>query len=165
MNRILLGTLILVVATGIAGCAGINGNRAAESRPMWDAYQKMADKVVEDPTFASYKPFLSQELLADIQSEPGLNLDKQVHFLAPPLWFEQVEEAYEASDVKGRQCLVVNGISVDGDPISAAVEYVSRNEEMKIRAAQIAFYEVREGLPAEPWCPIRPDEFYSALKD
>jgi hypothetical protein len=123
-----------------------------------ETYQEMSEELAEAPTFSTYAPYLSEELLAAIRSDLGPNIDEHVQFLAAPLWFEQMTETHQGT-IEGRECLVVNGVSVNGDPISAALEYVDRDKMEKIRAVEIAMFGPGESLPADTWCPIRPDEF------
>lgn len=152
-------TILAVVSSAVltSGCSG-NSQQHSQPATMWETFQEMSDRLEQEPQFATYKPYLSQILLEDIQSDSELDLDEQIHFLAPSLWFEQMEAHYEGRD-QGRNCLTVNGQSVDGDPISAALEYIPVGQELKIRAVEIALYEAGDALPMEAWCPVRPDEF------
>jgi len=118
----------------------------------------MANELSDTPTFATYKYYLAEELIGQIHSDISGDLDQHVEFLAPPLWFDSVSETYQGL-AEGRSCLVVNGVSVDGDLISAALEYVDREGMLKIRSAEIGLYEPGESVPNEVWCPVRADEF------
>lgn len=149
-------TLVLF-ATSVAGCAGLRPSAESESMDMLATYQKMSDELDGEPSFATYEQYLSRELIDQIRSDFPDNLDQQVEFLAPPFWFRSVDDTYQGSAGE-RQCLAVNGVSVDGDPISAAMEYVDRRDRLKIRAVEIALYEPGDDLPGEVWCPVRLDE-------
>lgn len=141
-----------------SGCAIDHRRDGAALMSMLETYQEMSAELRKAPTFATYEPYLSKELQAAIRLDLGPNIDEHTPFLAPPLWFGRVDETYERH-VGERHCLVVNGVSVDGDAISVALEYVSTDELMKVRAVEIAMFESDETLPAEGWCPVRADEF------
>lgn len=49
--------------------------------------------------------------------------------------------------------------SVEGDPISAAIEYQSESRRFKIRAVEIQFLESSSDWPDRVWCPVRPEAF------
>lgn len=144
----------------LTGCAG--SKESVESRPqdMLATYQRMADELAKAPAYATYEPYLSQELRDQMRADfPNARArDEHVEWVAPPFWFHEVGDTYQGL-VDDRRCLVVNGVSVDGDPISAAIEYVDRSKMLKIRAVEIALYEPGDSLPSEVWCPVRPPEF------
>jgi len=141
----------------MTGCAGHKPPHP-QTKNMLLTYQKMADELSETPTFATYEYYLAEELIGQIHSEITGDLDEHVEFLAPPFWFDSVSETYQGL-AEGRSCLVVNGVSVDGDPISAALEYVDREGMLKVRSVEIGLYETDESLPNTVWCPVRADEF------
>lgn len=142
----------------MTGCTGHQPPPHPQTKNMLLTYQKMADELSETPTFATYEYYLAEELIGQIHSDITGDLDKHVEFLAPPFWFDSVSETYQGL-AEDRSCLVVNGVSVDGDLISAALEYVDREEMLKVRAVEIGLYESDESLPNEVWCPVRADEF------
>lgn len=147
----------LGLAFVIAGCAGNPGHGSTNASPLQVAYQEMAADLHADPSFATYEKHLSRELRKDMKSDLGPDRDDQIEFLAPPFWYEELQNFHEGIRDE-RQCLTVNGISVDGDPISAGIEYVDEQGAIKIRAVEIAFFEQVGELPLEVWCPVRPDE-------
>jgi len=147
-----LGFLLL-----LAGCTGLQSAPQSQTKAMRDSYQRMATELSETPKFATYERYLSQELVEQIHSELSGDLDQHVEFLAPPFWFDAVTETHQGQ-VEGRNCLVVNGISVDGDLISTALEYVDQDDMMKIRAVEIGLYGPEESLPEDLWCPVRADK-------
>ena len=147
-----LGFLLL-----LAGCTGLQSAPQSQTKAMSDTYQRMATELSEAPKFATYERYLSQELMEQIHAELSGDLDQQVEFLAPQFWFDAVTETHQGQ-VEGRSCLVVNGISVDGDLISAALEYVDQDDMMKIRAVEIGLYEPEESLSEDLWCPVRADK-------
>lgn len=144
----------------LTGCAG--SQQSAESRPqdMLATYQQMANELAKTPTYSTYEPYLSQELRDQMRADfPDARArDEHLEWVAPPFWLDEVGDTYQGP-VEDRRCLVLNGVSVEGDPISAAIEYVDRSKMLKIRAVEIALYEPGDSLPSEVWCPIRPDEF------
>ena len=141
----------------MTGCAGHQPPHP-QTKNMLLTYQKMADELSETSTFATYEYYLAEELIGQIHSEIAGDLDEHVEFLAPPFWFDSVSETYQGL-AEGRSCLVVNGVSVDGDLISAALEYVDRERMLKVRSVEIGLYETYESLPNEVWCPVRANEF------
>ncbi len=151
-NIALAASLLLMT-----GCGG-HQSPHPQTNNMLSTYQKMADELSETPTFATYEHYLAEELIAQIHSDIAGDLDEHVEFLAPPFWFDSVSETYQGR-VEGRSCLVLNGVSVDGDLISAAFEYVDREGMLKVRSVEIGLYETDENLPDEVWCPARADEF------
>jgi len=142
----------------LAGCAGLKSLSHSQNKGMLETYQRMATELSETPKFVTYERYLSQELVEQIHAELSGDLDQHVEFLAPPFWFDAVTETHQGQ-VEGRNCLVVNGISVDGDLISTALEYVDQDDMMKIRAVEIGLYGPEERLPGDLWCPARADEF------
>ena len=147
----------LGLAFVIAGCAGNSGQKPTSALPLQVAYQEMAADLNADPSFATYEKHLSRTLREDMEADLGPDRDDQIEFLAPPFWYEEVQTFHEGIR-DGRQCLSVNGISVDGDPISAGIEYVDEQGAKKIRAVEIALFDQAWELPSEIWCPVRPDE-------
>jgi len=152
--KIALATPLLL----LVGCAALQSAPHSQTKDMLDTYQHMVTELSETPTFATYERYLSQELVGQIHSELSGDLDQHLEFLAPPFWFDAVSETHQGL-VDDRTCLAVNGVSVDGELISAALEYVVRDEMMKIRAVEIGLYEPDESLPDNVWCPVRADEF------
>lgn len=150
-------TALVVSLLLMTGCAG-HELPHPQTKNMLPTYQKMADELAETSTFATYEHYLAEELIGQIHSEIAGDLDEYVEFLAPPFWFDSISETYQGL-TKGRSCLVVNGVSVDGDLISAALEYVDREGVWKVRSVEIGLYETDESLPNEVWCPVRADEF------
>ena len=152
-KKALAASLLLLMA----GCAGSQPPHS-QTKTMLQTYQQMANELSETPTFATYEYYLAEELIGQIHSDISGDLDHHVEFLAPPFWFDSVSETYQGL-AEGRSCLVVNGVSVDGDLISAALEYVDREGMLKIRSAEIGLYEPDKSLPNKVWCPVRADEF------
>ncbi|GGY66132.1 hypothetical protein [Marinobacter zhanjiangensis] len=156
LAQLLRGTT-LGLALSIAGCAGTPEQKPTNAAPLQVSYQEMAADLNADPSFATYEKHLSRKLSEDMEPDLGPDPDEHVEFLSPPFWYEEVRNFHEGTR-DGKQCLTVNGISVDGDPISAGIEYVDEQGQKKIRAVEIALFEQVGELPLEVWCPVRPDE-------
>ena len=144
----------------LTGCAGSQQSPESKPEDMLATYQQMATELAKTPTYSTYEPYLSQELKDQIRADfPYARArDEHLEWVAQPFWLDEVGDTYQGL-VEDRRCLVVNGVPVEGDPISAAIEYVDQSKMLKIRAVEIALYEPGDSLPSEVWCPIRPDEF------
>lgn len=151
----------LLALGALAGSLLLNGCMATKEQtppqPLWQAHQELANELQRDRSFSRYELYISEPLLGVVNQNAQDKLELVLQ-LAVPLWFASVTGHVEGSQ-SGKRCLVTNGQSREGDPISAATEYLEEGGRMKIRAVEIRFLETASELPDDVWCPGRPETF------
>ncbi len=153
-----LSTALTMSVLLLSGCA--NPHHGSDTQqPLWQDHQDLAEELRNNASFSNYEAYISETLI-DIITEDSASEDHSELFkqLAVPLWFESVKTHFEGAE-EGNLCLVTNGISTEGDSISASTEYQREDGRFKIRAVEIQFLEDNSGFPQEIWCPVRPETF------
>lgn len=140
-----------------SGCANPNHGSHIQ-QPLWQAHQGLAEELRNDVSFRNYDAYLSETLIDIITEDSAANHGELFKQLTVHSWFETVKTHFEGTE-DGKNCLVTNGLSTEGDFISAATEYQREDGRFKIRAVEIRYLENSSDFPQEIWCPIRPETF------